>query len=63
MKNLKVIIINLVKTAQTINYKQAKENAWVHLSCACWIPEVEFADFNKKEDIKSKIFLNRNRFN
>jgi hypothetical protein len=35
--------------------KQAKENAWVHLSCACWIPEVEINNYEKKEDIRSKL--------
>ncbi len=50
-----VININLDKLP-VINYKQACENAWVHLSCACWIPEVEISEFNKKEDIKSNIF-------
>lgn len=31
-----------------------KENAWVHLSCALWIPEVIINDFASKEEIRSK---------
>jgi hypothetical protein len=38
-----------------INKKIAKENAWVHLSCAIWLPEVYIADYEKKDEIKSKI--------
>jgi hypothetical protein len=38
-----------------INKKIAKENAWVHLSCALWLPEVYIADYEKKDEIKSKI--------
>jgi hypothetical protein len=40
-----------------INTKTATENAWVHLSCALWLPEVFVADFTKKEEIKSNLFL------
>jgi hypothetical protein len=37
--------------------KQAIENAWVHLSCACWIPDVLINNYEKKEDIKSNFNL------
>jgi len=41
----------------TISKKNFIENAWVHLSCALWIPEVIIEEFDKKENIKSnKIF-------
>jgi thiol-disulfide isomerase/thioredoxin len=32
--------------------KVAKENAWVHLSCALWLPELNLANFEFKEKIK-----------
>ena len=32
--------------------KVAKENAWVHLSCALWLPELNLANFDLKEKIK-----------
>ena len=37
----------------TISRKLFSENAWVHLSCALWIPEVLIEEFEKKENIKS----------
>ena len=37
----------------TISKKIFTENAWVHLSCALWLPEVLIDDFEKKENIKS----------
>ena len=30
----------------------AKENAWVHLSCALWLPELNISNFDLKEKIK-----------
>jgi bromodomain and PHD finger-containing protein 1 len=53
-KKKEILDNSVEKNCLTINYKHAKENAWVHLSCACWIPEVEIAKFDNKEDIKSK---------
>ena len=35
-----------------LSEKVAKENAWVHLSCALWLPEINFANFELKEKIK-----------
>jgi hypothetical protein len=39
----------------SINLKIAHENAWVHLSCAIWIPEVEIVKFDVKDEITSKL--------
>lgn len=41
----------------TNSKKSYAENAWVHLSCALWIPDVLIEDFEKKENIKSKNLL------
>ena len=30
------------------------ENAWIHLSCALWTPEIIIQDFQRKDEIKSK---------
>jgi hypothetical protein len=30
----------------------AKKYAWVHLSCALWLPEVQIGNYDKKDDIK-----------
>ena len=35
-----------------LSEKLAKENAWVHLSCALWLPELNLANFDLKEKIK-----------
>ena len=35
-----------------LSEKVAKENAWVHLSCALWLPELNLANFDLKEKIK-----------
>ena len=35
-----------------LSEKIAKENAWVHLSCALWLPELNLANFEFKEKIK-----------
>jgi hypothetical protein len=32
--------------------KTAKSYAWVHLSCALWLPEVQIGNYQKKEEIK-----------
>jgi NuA3 HAT complex component NTO1 len=37
-------------------------NAWVHLSCALWIPEVLIGDFGKKEEIKNIENIDKKRF-
>jgi hypothetical protein len=37
-----------------VNPKIANENAWSHLSCALWLPDVIVEDFLRKEGIKSK---------
>lgn len=36
-----------------LSAKVINENAWIHISCALWIPEVIIGDFAKKDDIKS----------
>ena len=35
-----------------LSEKVARENAWVHLSCALWLPEISLASFDLKEKIK-----------
>ena len=35
-----------------LSEKIANENAWVHLSCALWLPELVLANFDLKEKIK-----------
>ena len=35
-----------------LSEKIANENAWVHLSCALWLPELNLANFELKEKIK-----------
>ena len=35
-----------------LSEKIANENAWVHLSCALWLPELILANFDLKEKIK-----------
>ena len=39
-----------------VSIKHFHDNAWVHLSCACWIPEVEIVDFIRKDEIKSNVY-------
>ena len=34
-----------------INDKIANEHAWVHLSCALWIPEIIISNYEMKEKI------------
>ena len=41
--------------------KIAKENAWVHLSCALWLPELNLANFDLKEKIKGVEILPKKR--
>lgn len=36
--------------------KKSIDYAWVHVSCALWNPQVQFNDFDNKEEIKSKYF-------
>ena len=40
------------KTEKYLNEKIAKENAWVHLSCALWLPEISIKNFDLKEKIQ-----------
>ena len=35
-----------------LSEKISKENAWVHLSCALWLPELNIGNFELKEKIK-----------
>lgn len=42
--------------------KQAEKNCWVHLSCALWIPEVEFLNFPLKQDITGIDRIAKERF-
>jgi hypothetical protein len=42
--------------------KIAKENAWVHLSCALWLPELNIVYFDIKEKIKGVENLPKKRF-
>ncbi len=37
--------------------RTARSFAWVHLSCALWLPEVNIGDFAKKGDIKGKLLF------
>jgi hypothetical protein len=39
------------------NCKAFHENAWIHLSCALWTPEIVIQDFARKDEIKSKIIF------
>jgi hypothetical protein len=36
--------------------------AWIHMSCALWIEEVQFDDFTIKENIKNIESIDKNRF-
>ena len=40
------------KTEIYLNEKIANENAWVHLSCALWLPEINIKNFELKEKIQ-----------
>ena len=40
------------KTEIYLNEKIAKENAWVHLSCALWLPDISIKNFDLKEKIQ-----------
>ena len=40
------------KTEIYLNEKIANENAWVHLSCALWLPEISIKNFELKEKIQ-----------
>lgn len=57
-ENLSNSIKPSIEFISSISKKNFIENAWVHLSCALWIPEVNIEDFLRKENIKSKIFIN-----
>jgi hypothetical protein len=36
------------------NTKSFYDNAWIHLSCSLWTPEIIIQDFQRKDEIKSK---------
>jgi hypothetical protein len=52
----------IIEEKQTVNIEACKSYAWVHISCALWIPQVLIADYQRKDDIKSKIYFNYSRF-
>ena len=45
-----------------INEKIANEHAWVHLSCALWIPEIIISNYDQKEKIKGIEGIGKKRF-
>lgn len=45
-----------------INDKIANEHAWVHLSCALWIPEIIISNYEMKEKIKGVESIGKKRF-
>jgi len=38
------------------------EFAWIHVACALWIPEIEFSNFEKKEEVKNIEKIPKERF-
>ena len=44
-----------------LNDKIAKENAWVHLSCALWLPEINIKNFDLKEKIQGVESISKKR--
>ena len=46
----------------TINEKNALEHAWVHLSCALWIPEIIISNYELKDKIKGFENIGKKRF-
>ena len=49
------------KTEIYLNEKIAKENAWVHLSCALWLPEITIKNFELKEKIQGVENISKKR--
>ena len=49
------------KTEIYLNEKIAKENAWVHLSCALWLPEITIKNFDLKEKIQGVENISKKR--
>ena len=49
------------KTELYLNDKIAKENAWVHLSCALWLPEISIKNFDLKEKIQGVENISKKR--
>ena len=49
------------KTEIYLNEKIAKENAWVHLSCALWLPEISIKNFDLKEKIQGVENISKKR--
>ena len=49
------------KTEIYLNEKIAKENAWVHLSCALWLPEITIKNFDTKEKIQGVENISKKR--
>ena len=49
------------KTEIYLNEKIAKENAWVHLSCALWLPEINIKNFDLKEKIQGVENISKKR--
>ncbi len=45
-----------------INEKIANEHAWIHMSCALWIPEIEISNYKQKEKIKGIESIHKKRF-
>ena len=44
-----------------LNEKIIKENAWVHLSCALWLPEISIKNFELKEKIQGVENISKKR--
>ena len=49
------------KTEIYLNDKIAHENAWVHLSCALWLPEISIKNFELKEKIQGVENISKKR--
>ena len=49
------------KTELYLNEKIVKENAWVHLSCALWLPEISIKNFDLKEKIQGVENISKKR--
>ena len=45
-----------------INEKIANEHAWIHMSCALWIPEIDISNYKQKEKIKGIETIHKKRF-
>ena len=49
-------------TLSSITEKSANEHAWIHLSCALWIPEIIISNYELKDKIKGIEGIGKKRF-